>query len=169
MRNILITAILTIICLNALSAQNTDSTLVERKHNIHISVGAPAMFIGLSYEYMYSHVNKITILPRTGVGFNIFKPSIGNEFDIHTGITILYGNKPSKLELGLGFVHYFMENYDFETEKNKKPILYGLIGYRYEFKNSPMTLKLGITPILVFNKDKKVFFPLAELGFGVRL
>jgi hypothetical protein len=65
-----------------------------------------------------------------------------------------------------------MENYDFEMEKNKlkyKLILYGLIGYRFEFKNNPTTIKIGITPVLVFNKDNKVFFPLAELGFGFRL
>jgi hypothetical protein len=172
MRNVFIFTFLAIISLNSISAQNTDTVFMERKHNIHFSVGAPAMYCGLTYEYMFRHLNKITILTRTGVGLNIFKPSIGKEFDIHTGITVLYGNKPSKLELGLGLIHYFMENYDFEMEKNKlkyKLILYGLIGYRFEFKNNPTTIKIGITPVLVFNKDNKVFFPLAELGFGFRL
>ncbi len=172
MRIIFLATLLAIICFNSISAQKIESANNAKKHNIQISVGAPAMYCGLTYEYLIRHVNKISILPRTGVGLNIFKPSFGKEFNIHTGITTLYGNKPGKLEFGLGLIHYFAENYDLEMEKNKlkyKPILYGLIGYRYEFKNNPVTLKFGITPIVVFNKDKEVFFPLAELGFGFRL
>lgn len=172
MRTIFTAIFLVLICFSSINAQNIDSNSAEKKHNIQISFGAPAMYCGLTYEYMISHKNKITILPRTGVGLNIFKLSLGNEFDIHTGITVLHGNKSSKLELGLGLIHYFMENYNLEIEKNKlkyKPILYGLIGYRYEFKNNPTTIKFGITPVVVFNKNKKVFFPLAELGFGFKL
>jgi len=46
------------------------------------------MYSGLSYEYMIRNVNKITLLLCTGVGFNIFNPSFGKEFNIYTGITV---------------------------------------------------------------------------------
>lgn len=172
MRNILTATFFTYIFTYSINAQNPGNNIFERKHHIQITFGAPAMYCGLNYEYSLSPINKITLLPRTGVGFNIFNPSFGNEFNIHTGITMLFGNKPGKPEFGLGFIHYFMENYDFESEKNNlkyKPILYGLIAYRYEFENNPVSLKFGITPIVVFNQDRKVFFPLAELGFGFRV
>jgi hypothetical protein len=143
-----------------------------RKNNIFISFGAPAIYAGLSYEHLVFQDENFEILPRAGLGINIFKPSLGREFDLHTGITALYGKKLSKLELGLGLIHYFMQQYNLESEQNYhkyKPILYGVIGYRYDFKKSPVSLKLGISPVLFLNSDNKVFFPMIDLGMGIRI
>jgi hypothetical protein len=154
------------------NAQNSKIDTISQSNYIYLSFGAPAIYCGISYEHIIYQKNKVQILPRAGIGFNFLKPSLGNEFDLHTGITLLYGKKAGKMEMSMGFIHYFVGNYDLEIEKNTfnyKPILYGVIGYRYEFKNIPIILKFGITPVLVFNKDRKVFFPLAEFGFGYKL
>jgi hypothetical protein len=171
MKILLITLLLISISINKIFAQDIKNNLDEEKHTVLMSVGAPVMYLGLTYEYKAAQINKIKILPRTGIGFNIFQPSLGSDFTIHAGIGILYGNKTSKLEIGLGLINYFTESYDFINEKNTlkyKAILYEIIAFRYELKKNPLMFKIGITPILIFNKDKNVFIPLAEIGIGYR-
>lgn len=76
------------------------------------------------------------------------------------------------MELGLGLIHYLFQEYDFVSESNQlqyRPILYGIIGYRYNFNKTPLSLKFGISPVLEFNKDSRVFFPLVDLGIGIKL
>ena len=126
----------------------------------------------MSYERLVFQDENFKILPRAGFGINIFKPSLGKEFNMLTGITALYGKKPGKLELGLGLIHYFMQQYNLESDQNYhkyKPVFYGVIGYRYDFKKNPVFFKFGVSPILVLNKDNKVFFPLIDLGIGLRI
>jgi hypothetical protein len=168
-----ITTILSILFLSgSLIAQPARSYSSSGKNNIFISIGAPAIYSGLSYERLVFQKGSFRILSRTGLGINIFKPSLGREFNMHTGISALYGKKSDKLEVGLGIIHYFMQQYDLEKEHNYhkyKPVLYGVIGYRHDFKKNPVSLKLGVAPILVLNKDNNVFFPLIDLGIGLRI
>ncbi|MEI7423939.1 MAG: hypothetical protein WCK18_17690 [Prolixibacteraceae bacterium] len=154
------------------NAQSTNTETLSQKSYLFFSMGAPAMFCGISFENLLYEKNKIHILPRVGIGFNILKPSLGHEFDLHTGLTMLYGKKSRNLEMGFGLIHYILQQYDFVSETNKhqyKPILYGIIGYRYNFHKNPLSLKLGISPVLVLIKDNKVFFPLLDLGIGVKI
>lgn len=77
------------------------------------------MCCGFSYEHLVYQKNNFQILPRAGFGLNIFKPSMGHEFDIHTGIAILYGKNGGKMELGFGLIHYLFQEYDLNSESNK--------------------------------------------------
>jgi hypothetical protein len=166
------TIISVLILSGSLIAQPARTYNSSGKNNIFISFGAPAMYSGLSYERLVFQKGSFQILPRAGLGINIFKPSLGKEFDMHTGITALYGKKLSKLELGLGLIHYFMQQYNMESEQNYhkyKPILYGVIGYRYDFKKNPVSFKFGISPVIFLNDDNNVLFPLIDLGIGLRI
>jgi hypothetical protein len=168
-----ITTIISILILSgSLIAQPARTYDSSGKNNIFISFGVPALYSGLSYERLVFHKGSIRILLRTGLGINIFKPSLGREFNIHTGVSALYGKKSGKLEVGLGIIHYFMQQYNLISEQSYhkyKPSLYGVIGYRYDFKKNPVSLKLGVAPILVLNKDNNVFFPLIDIGIGLRI
>ena len=160
-----------IILFTSLFSQVNKDTLTSKKH-FFINTGAPSMYTGISYERLVYCKNKFDLLPRIGMGFNIFKPSLGKEFNFQTGITTLYGGIRHKAERGLGVIHYFVNQYDFEREKNGyqyNAILYGLIGYRFSFKKNPLSLKLAFTPIFVINSDIWTFFPLAEFGIGFRI
>ncbi len=155
--------------MNMFSQTSKDS--VTDKNHIYLSVGAPSMYAGISYERQIYQKGKLSFMTDLGLGFNIFNPSFGKEFNIQTGVTTLIGNSNHKAEFGLGFIHYFLNQTDIVTDLNfysYKPILYGLVGYRYQFEHIPIGLKIGITPIFVLNKDKLTFFPLAEIGIGYR-
>jgi len=155
--------------MNMFSQTLKDS--VTDKNHIYLSVGAPSIYAGISYERQIFQKGKLILMSDLGLGLNIFNPSFGKEFNIQTGVTTLFGNGKHKAEFGLGLIHYFLNQSDLVTELNfysYKPILYGLVGYRYQFENIPFGLKIGITPIFVLNKDKLTFFPLAEIGVGYR-
>lgn len=157
---------------SSLNARNICSDTISNESYVYLSVGAPAMYGGFSYEHLVYQKNNIQILPRAGFGLNLLKPSLGREFNLHTGITILNGKNEGKVELGFGIIHYLFQEYDFNSESNKlqyRPILYGIIGYRYTFNKRPVSLKFGIAPILELNKDSKVFFPLIDFGIGIKL
>jgi len=112
------------------------------------------------------------ILPRIGIGMNIFKPSLGHECNFHTGVTILYGNRRHFAETGTGIIHYFLQQYHFRTETDHtiwKPVYYGLAGYRFGFTKKPLALKIAITPIFIPNSDNWIIFPLAEIGIAYRI
>ena len=133
------TIVILLILSGSLIAQPGRADNSARKNNILLSFGAPAIYAGLSYERLVFQNENFEILPRAGFGINIFKPSLGKEFNLHTGITVLYGKKSGKLEAGAGLIHYFMQQYDLESEQNSlkyKPVIYGVIGYRYDFQKS---------------------------------
>jgi len=148
--------------------QNPESKI--KKSQFYLLAGAPSIYAGFSYEYLVLDSKRFKLLPRAGFGLNIFKPSLGKEYDFHIGITGLYGNHHN-LETGFGTIHYLLNQTNIKN--NTKSIdykfgLYGLIGYRYFFPNNPLSLKIAITPVVFANPDKWVFFPLAEIGVGLR-
>lgn len=156
---------------SVVNAQDLKSYGPGEKNHFFLLAGAPAIYSGISYERLVFDTGKIEILPRIGFGLNIFKPSLGKEFDFHLGITASYGNYHN-LETGIGTIHYLLNQTDIVTETNYKDYkfgIYGLIGYRYYFKRNPLAFKIGFTPLLFANSDKWVFFPLAEIGIGFRL
>jgi hypothetical protein len=107
-----ITTIISILILSgSLIAQPRRADNSAGKNNIFLSFGVPAIYAGLSYERLLFQKGSFQILPRAGLGINILKPSLGKEFDMHTGITALYGKKSGKLEVGLGIMHYFMQHH----------------------------------------------------------
>jgi len=152
------------------NSQNLKSGKATKQNHIFILAGAPAIYAGASYEYLVFNSHKVKVLPRAGFGLNIFKPSFGKEFDFHLGVTGLYGNNHN-LEAGIGTIHYLINQT--EIENNSYSIeykfgIYGILGYRYNFVKNPISLKIAITPVLFANSDKWVFFPLAEIGAGLR-
>lgn len=141
------------------------------KNHFFLLAGAHSIYSGLSYERLILKRRKIEILPRIGFGLNFFKPSIGKEFNLHFGITSLYGGN-HKIETGIGIINYLLYQEDIAKHENYydyRLAFYGSVGYRYYFKNNPITIKLGFTPVIILNKDLLVFFPLAEIGIGIRL
>jgi len=141
-----------------------------KKNQIFVLAGAPAIYAGFSYEYLVFNSHKIKILPRTGLGLNIFKPSFGKEFNFHLGISGLYGNRHN-LETGFGTIHYLLNQTEIENSSvsvSYKLGIYGILGYRYIFANNPVSLKIAVTPVFFANSDRWVFFPLAEIGAGIR-
>ena len=101
---------------------------------------------------------------------NFFKPSIGKEFNIITGLTVLYGVK-HKIETGLGLVHDFLPQYVFVNDKDYikyKAIIYSVIGYMYQPKTKGLIVKASITPTLTINPDNLFFYPFVEIGLGYK-
>lgn len=142
-----------------------------QKNQFFAIAGAPAFYTGLSYERLIFKSENLKILPRAGLGLNIFKPSLGKEFSLHLGVTALYGNNHN-IEAGFGTVHYLLNQRDIIRETDfvqYKFGLYGLIAYRYYLKKSPFAFKFGIVPVIFANRDRWVSFPLAEIGIGFRL
>jgi len=156
---------------SVVNAQDPKSYGTSEKNQFFLLAGAPAIYSGISYERLVFDIGKIEILPRIGFGLNIFKPSLGKEFDFHLGLTAIYGNNHN-LETGIGSIHYLLNQTDIVHETNYvdyKFGIYGLIGYRYYFKRNPFAFKIGFTPVFFANSDKWVFFPFAEIGIGCRL
>jgi hypothetical protein len=155
----------------ALKSQDYRPESKIPRNSIFVIGGAPAFYAGLSYERLLLESGKFRFFPRAGLGLNIFKPSLGKEFSFHAGITALYGKKHN-LEAGIGTIHYLLSqtNMNGETDYIKYKFgLYGIIGYRYYLKKSPLAFKFGITPVFFANPDKWVFFPLVEIGIGFRI
>jgi hypothetical protein len=92
MMKIVISILLIITGCNAM-AQNGQPDSLKSKNYVYLSVGAPVLFCGFSYERLIYQKRIIQILPRAGFGLNIFRPSLGHEFDFHTGMTVLFGKK----------------------------------------------------------------------------
>ena len=170
MKQYLIT-IITVLLTSSLGLKAQQDT-VKREKYLYLSAGAPTIYAGMSYEHQMYQFKNILILPRVGFGMNIFKPSFGKEYNFHTGITTLTGNQKHKLEVGIGLIHYLMQQFDFDNDKNTikyKPIIYSLLGYRYNMINKPISLKIAFTPIIALNKDTNTFFPLIDIGIGMKI
>jgi len=153
-------------------SQDTITHKSFYKNQLFLSIGAPSIYTGISFERLVINKSNLKILPRVGLGFNIFRPSLGKEYDIHTGLTILYGKNIHFIETGCGLIHYLINQYDYAKEDNYihyKSIAYCLLGYRLNFSGNSLAMKIAITPIFVMNKDKWTFFPLAEIGIGYRI
>ncbi len=168
---IYITLIIAALLINSLGLKAQEDSLKREKY-LYLSAGAPTIYVGLSYEHQIYQYKNSSILPRVGFGMNIFNPSFGKEYNFHTGITSLTGNKKHKLEIGIGLIHYLMQQYNFENKENGieyKPIIYSLLGYRYNMANKPISLKIAFTPIIVLNKDNNTFFPLIDIGIGMKI
>lgn len=164
-----VTATLLIISLPALSEAPSPECDEGRKHSLFLLAGAPAIYAGVSYEFLAQESGRIKLLPRGGAGLNIFRPSLGKEFDLHAGITFLYGH-PHAFEAGMGTLHYFLhqsETADGVSKTQYRFGIYWLAGYRYSFNKAPLSLKVAVTPVLFFNPDRPVLFPLAEIGAGI--
>jgi len=152
------------------NSQSFKSGKAIKQNQIFILAGAPAIYAGCSYEYLVFNSHKVKVLPRAGLGLNIFKPSFGKEFDFHLGVTGLYGNNHN-LEVGLGTIHYLLNQTEiagYSHSVEYKFGIYGIVGYRYNFAKNPLSFKIAITPVFFANSDKWVFFPLAEIGTGLR-
>jgi hypothetical protein len=67
--------------------QNSEYKI--KKNQLYILAGAPSIYAGFSYEYLVHDSKRFKLHPRAGFGLNIFKPSLGKEFDFHLGITEL--------------------------------------------------------------------------------
>jgi len=140
-------------------------------HNIYAAFGAPSFYASLNYEIKVLEKSGFAILPRIGVGFNFFQPSVGDEWNLNTGVTGLYGEKRSKIEASLGVVHQLYPSYSYGQEKDitkYKPIIYSGLGYRFQPEKG-IIFKFLITPTFTINPDKWVFFPYAEIGLGYAL
>ena len=150
--------------------QSQDTEASEaRQHVGYLSLGSPALYASLNYELALLERSGFALLPRVGLGFNFFQPSLGQEWNLATGVTGLYGKKRSKLELALGFVHQLTPSYSFEQNRDVlqyKAILYTGVGYRYQPQDQGVLFKILITPTFTINADQWVFFPYAELAVG---
>jgi hypothetical protein len=152
-----------------LRSQDSIPVLKRPKNQVYVSAGAPAIFAGFTYERLVYESGKLGIYPRAGIGLNIFRPSFGKEFDIHTGVTFLYGNK-SDIETGLGLIHYFMNQTDITngaSHPQYKLGFYSLTGCRYRFTKIPLSIKIAFVPLCFLNKDRITIFPMAEIGAGI--
>lgn len=157
--------------ISEIKAQEPSPGISEKKNQFFLLAGAPAIYSGLSYERILLIKNKFTILPRAGFGLNIFRPSLGKEFDFHLGITGLYG-RYHNLEIGFGTIHYLVNQSDISDMTHYyayKFMIYGLAGYRYNFKRYPLSVKFGLTPVVISNFGRWVVFPFIETGLGFRI
>jgi len=71
----------------------------------------------------------------------------------------------------LGTIHYLLNQTEiagYSHSVEYKFGIYGIVGYRYNFAKNPLSFKIAITPVFFANSDKWVFFPLAEIGTGLR-
>lgn len=163
----------------ALSTFVTDSLAQEQpknkstnKHFTYLAVGSPSLYISVNYEVEVWKINNLSLQPRVGVGFNVFKPSLGNEYNLNTGLSAIYGKNAHKIEVALGMVHILYSQYSYEDEKDRvkyKPVLYSGIGYRFQPQNKRIMFKCMFTPTFTLNADKATFFPYLELGIGYAL
>lgn len=141
----------------------------SRQQAIYAAFGSPSLYSSVNYEISVFERSNYTLLPRVGIGFNIFQPSVGKEWNLNSGITGLYGKKKSKIEATLGWVHQLYPSYSYEQGKDVtkyKRIIYTGVGYRYQPQKKGIMFKFLITPTITLNPDKWEFFPLAELGLG---
>jgi hypothetical protein len=139
------------------------------QHHIYAAFGSPSLYASVNYELNLVEKSDFTLLPRLGVGFNLFQPSTGKEWNVNTGITGLYGKKGSKMEASLGWVHQVYPSYGYEQEKDiakYKGVVYTGLGYRYQPKTHGFMFKFLITPTFTINSGQWVFFPYVEIGLG---
>jgi hypothetical protein len=155
------------VCLLPVAYGQEESTTV-RQHVWYAALGSPSLYGSVNYELSVFERSSITLLPRVGLGFNFFQPSVGEEWNLNTGVTGLYGKKKGKLEATVGLVHQVYPSYVFDRQLNEvryKGIIYGGVGYRYQPTKGVM-FKVLFTPTFTVNSDKWVFYPYAELGIG---
>lgn len=166
---IFITHIIFAIGFNSALGQETTPSKTELKHIVYGAFGSPSLFASVNYEIKIKEISHFCFQPRVGVGFNFFNPSLGQEFNLNTGISCLYGKKKSKGEIDFGFVHDFYPEYNYDKEKDilkYKAIIYAGIGYRFQPQDKGVMFKILVTPTFTINPDNLVFFPYAELGIG---
>lgn len=125
---------------------------IKALNSIYIEAGGNGDGISLNYDrIIYQQLNFRSAL-RTGIGTNFFfldsEPSPYPIVPVE--IAALIGPRISYLELGLGYTKRFTSEPDLEKE-----LYFGRIGLRYQKPRSGLLVRLGFTPYLTKNRDKK--------------
>ena len=73
-----------VVFFSVVQAQNRSSDTPAQDSYAYLTIGAPAMYGGISYEHVVYQRNSLQLLPRAGIEMNQFQPSAGHEFNMHT-------------------------------------------------------------------------------------
>ncbi len=137
-------------------------------HTVYVSLPTQYPYTIVSYEANVLNVKKFTFKPRVGIGTSVLRPSRGKDFNLNTSLVALFGNSKHKLEFGMGLIHNFYSNYNYdlrEDELKYKPYIYYQLGYRL-ILNDKLMFKFCYYPITGMSFNKFTSFRYLDLGIG---
>ena len=148
---------------------NRDAKAPAARNAIYASFGGTGIYYALNYERLLVQQRAICIGARVSVGTDFSSALFGQEFSLPVSAYILYGKKKGRLELGLGLTNYFLDQYDYSEDRNKKAyraLFVPSIGYRYQKKAGGFMAKVGFSPVINLGKASQSALPWIDLGIG---
>lgn len=137
-------------------------------HTVYVSLPTQYPYTIVSYEANVLNVDKFTFKPRVGIGTSVLRPSRGRDLNLNTSLAGLYGGAKHKLEFGMGLIHNFYTNYDYDLRKDKlkyKPYMFHQLGYRLILKERFM-FKICFNQVAAVSHKKILSFSYLDLGIG---
>jgi hypothetical protein len=139
------------------------------RNSILAVFGGSGIYTSLVYERCLVRTGDFQYGAKAGVGFSPFSLTFPHEYNVPAGIFLIYGPKNHHADLSLNVSNMLIRQYDLTTEvsyREYRVLFVPALAYRYQKPSGGFTGKIGISPVIYFNRIQTTISPWFELGGG---
>ena len=167
------------IFIGSVFAQNGGDENYQNNNSVFLELLGSIPLYSLNYERIYQTKRNFYAFTKLGIGFFPFYISGFSDYkslDINIESGILCPKRNHMFEGGLGFTYRYLyepiNNFGILEQNSDLKLLVPRIGYRYYFNKTNLFIKIGITPLILLDKNEKGdkyphgFVPFGGIGIG---